>query len=222
MKGQKFGNPRGKTCRWTAELDGILKSAWAQGGLRAATRAIRQQQPTWSRYSIKKRAAVLELSRPKARPWSETDVNHLLWSIDSNASLALIAQRLGRTVAAVRKKLRDSGYTAESLGGYKVKEVADMFSVPPARVQYWVAEKLLLTKGGRITDSSFSKFLADHPKKIPFETLKPDMQNWLREVGYPCEENKANAVSVGSASTDYACRPAQYASAAESQSTNEG
>ena len=136
MKGQKFGNPRGKTCRWTPELDEILKSAWAQGGLRAAKRAIRQQQPTWSRYSIKKRAAALELCRRKARPWSETEVNHLLWSIDSNASMALIAERLGRTVAAVRKKLRERGYTAESLGGYKVKDVAEMFSVPPARVQY--------------------------------------------------------------------------------------
>ena len=151
MKGQKFGNPRGKTCRWTPELDEILKSAWAQGGIRAAKKAIRQQQPTWSQYSIKKRAAVLELCRPKARPWSETEVNHLLWSIDSNASMALIAERLGRTVAAVRKKLRERGYTAESLGGYKVKDVADMFSVAPARVQYWVAEKLLLTQGGRIT-----------------------------------------------------------------------
>jgi hypothetical protein len=198
MKGQKFGNPRGKTCRWTPELDEIVKSAWARGGLRAAKRAIRQQQPTWSWYSIKKRAAVLALCRPKARPWSDTEVNHLLWSIDSNASMALIAERLGRTIAAVRKKLRDLRYTAESLGGYKVKEVADMFSVAPARVQYWVAEKLLLTKGGRITESSFSKFLADHPKRIPFETLSPDMQNWLREMGYPVEQDEANAMSVGS------------------------
>ena len=198
MKGQKFGNPRGKTCRWTPELDEIVKSAWARGGLRAARRAIRQQQPTWSWYSIKKRAAVLALCRPKARPWSDTEVNHLLWSIDSNASMALIAERIGRTIAAVRKKLRDLRYTAESLGGYKVKEVADMFSVAPARVQYWVAEEFLLTKGGRITESSFSKFLADHPKRIPFETLSPDMQNWLREMGYPVEEAEANAMSVGS------------------------
>src|SRR6266705_2128523 len=185
MKAQKFGNPRGKTCRWTPELDEILKSAWARGGLRTARSAIRQQQPTWSGYSIKKRAAVLGLCRPKGRPWSYTEVNHLLLSIDSNASLTLIAERLDRTVAAVRKKLRDLGYTAESLGGYKVKEVADMVSVPPARVQYWIAEKLLLTKGGRITESSFAKFLTDHPKRIPFEALSPEMQNWLREMGYP-------------------------------------
>jgi len=198
MKGHKFGNPRGKTCRWTPELDDILRASWARGGLRIATRAIRQHQPTWSRYSIKRRAAVLALCRPKARPWSDTEVNHLLWSLDGNASMELIAERLGRTAAAVRKKLRDLGYTAESLGGYKVKEVADMFSVRPARVQYWVAEKLLLTKGGRITESSLSKFIADQPKRISFEILSPDMQNWLREMGYPVEGVEANAVSLGS------------------------
>jgi hypothetical protein len=197
MKGQKFGNPRGKTCRWTPELDEILKAAWAQGGLRAARRAIRQHQPSWSWYSVKKRAAVLALCRPKARPWSDTEVNHMLWSIDSNASLALIAERLGRTVAGVRKKLRNLGYTAESLGGYKVKEVADMLSVCPARVQYWVAEKLLLTKGGRITDSSLSKFLADHPEKIPFDSLSVDMQNWLREMGYRDRRDEPKAARVG-------------------------
>ena len=213
MKGRKHGKPRGKSCRWTPELDELLKSAWARGGLRAARRAIRQQQPTWSWYSVKKRAAVLALCRPRAPRWSETEVNHLLWSIDSNASLALIAERLGRTVAGVRKKLRDLGYTAESLGGYKVKEVADMFSVPPARVQYWVSEKLLLTKGGRITDSSLSKFLADYPEKIPFESLRLDMQNWLKEMGYPDRRGEPKAATF---------RLEQYASAAESQSANEG
>jgi len=184
-KGRKVGKPRGKTCRWTPELEDVLKAAWARGGLRAAWRAIRQYQPTWSRYSVKKRAATLGLCRRRAARWTDTDENHLLWSIDSNASLALIAERLGRTVPAVRKRLRDLDYTAESLGGFKVKDVAEMFGVPPPRVQYWVAEKLLLTKGGRITDSSVSKFLADHPEKIPFESLNVDMQNWLREMGYP-------------------------------------
>jgi len=121
----------------------------------------------------------------------------MLWSIDSNASLALIAERLGRTVTAVRRKLRELGYTAESLGGYKVKEVAEMFSVPPARVQYWVAEKLLLTKGGRITESSFSKFLADHPTRIPFATLSPDMQNWLREMGYRVVDRESKTAKGG-------------------------
>jgi len=68
-----------------------------------------------------------------------------------------------------------------------VKEVAEMLALPPARVQYWVAEGLLLTKGGRITESSFSTFLHEHPRKVPFETLSRDMQAWLVEMGYPAE-----------------------------------
>ena len=62
-------------------------------------------------------------------------------SIDSNASLELIAERLNRTVAAIRYRLWELGYKADSLGGYKVKEVAEMLSVPPRRVQHWVAEE---------------------------------------------------------------------------------
>ena len=196
-KGRKVGKPRGKTCQWTAELDDVLRAAWARGGLRAARRAIHQHQPMWSGYSVKKRAAALDLCRRRAPRWTDADESHLLWSIDSNASLNLIAERLGRSVAAVRKRLHDLEYTAESLGGFKVKDVADMFAIPPARVQYWVSEKLLLTKGGRITESSVSKFLADHPEKIPFESLSVEMQNWLREMGYPDSAGKPKAAGVG-------------------------
>jgi len=217
MKRQKYGKPRGKTCRWTPELDEVLKAAWAAGGLRAARRAIGQQQPTWCWCSIKRRALALSLCRPRARRWSDGDVNHLLMSIDGNASLALIAERLGRTLTSIRKKLSDLGYKAESLGGYKVKEVAEMLSVPPKRVQYWVEEKMLLTKGGRITDSSLSKFLSDFPEKVPYETLTPDMRSWLREMGYQAQDVETKAAIAG-----YALDPRQYSSAASSHSANDG
>jgi hypothetical protein len=197
MKGRKFGKPRGKTCTWTPELDDILKSTYSRGGLLAARRAIRQHQPAWSRYSVKRRAAVLGLCRTRALPWTDVDVEKMLWAIDSNASMALIAERLDRTVAAVRKKLRDLGYCAESLGGYKVKDVAEMFAVPPARVQYWVAEKMLFTKGGRITESSVEKFLTDYPEKIQFESLSVDMKKWLQEMGYQSQRDKSKVANAG-------------------------
>jgi hypothetical protein len=166
-------------------LDEVLKSSWASGGLRAARKAIRQYQPAWSIFSIKRRAAVLSLCRPRPGKWTRADIDHMLWALDSNASLALIAERLGRSVPAVRCKLRALGYTVESLGGYKIKELAEMLGVPAGRVRYWLDGKLLLTKGGRITDFSLSKFLADHPEKIPFENLSPDIQDWLCGMGYP-------------------------------------
>ena len=197
MNGQKVGKPRGKACPWTPELDEILKSAWARGGLRAARRAIRQQQPTWSWCSIRKRAAALALCRPKARPWSAEDVNRLLMSIDSNASLQLIAERLNRSVAAIRCRLWERGYKADSLGGYKVKEVAEMLCVPPRRVQHWVQKKELLTKGGRITDSSLSKFFRNRPERIPYEKLPSDMRQWLVEMGYPAGDEDPKAMVAG-------------------------
>src|ERR1041385_876077 len=95
MKGPKVGKARGKTCHWTPELDEVLRAAWVEGGVRAALRAVREHQPTWTFHSIRKRAAILSLCKPRAAPWSGTDVNRMLWAIDSNASLALIAERLG-------------------------------------------------------------------------------------------------------------------------------
>jgi hypothetical protein len=187
VKRSKLGKPRGKTYRWTPELDELLKTAWTKGGHLAARRAVRALQPTWSRYSIKRRAAALGLRRPKARRWTAQEDLDLERMIEGNASLRLIAKRLGRTVAAVRKHLWDLGHKAESLGGYKVKDLAETLGVPPARVQYWVAEGFLLTKGGRITESSFSKFLQEHSMRVPFETLSRETQNWLVEMGYPAE-----------------------------------
>ena len=146
---------------------------------------------------INNRAAALSLCRRRAPAWTDVDVEKMLWAIDSNASMALIAERLDRGVAAVRKKLRDLGYSAESLGGYKVKDVAEMFAVQPARVQYWVAEKMLFTKGGRITESSVEKFLSDYPEKIQFEKLSVDMQKWLREMGYQAQGDKSKVASAG-------------------------
>ena len=197
VKRRKLGTPRGPTCRWTPDLDAIVKAAWDKGGLRAARRAVRTLQPTWSHYSIKRRAAVLGLRRTRAPRWSSTDENNLERWLEGNASLALIARRLGRTVAAVRKRLWHLGHKAESLGGYKVKEVAEMLALPPARIQYWVAEGLLLTKGGRITESSFSTFLRDHSSRIPFETLGRDMQAWLVEMGYPAENTARRVRTAG-------------------------
>lgn len=196
-KGRKCGKPRGKGCHWTPELDEILKTVWVQRSPRAARRAIRQQQPTWSWSSIKKRAAALALTRPMARPWSAEDVNRLLMSIDSNASLELIAKRLNRTVAAIRYKLWELGYKAASLGGYKVKEVAEMLDVPPRRVQYWVQKKELLTKGGRITERSLSEFFRTCPEKIPYEKLPSDMRGWLREMGYPAGDEEPKTMVAG-------------------------
>lgn len=184
----EFGQSCERTHHWTPELESALKTAWSRGGARAARRAMRREVPSWSWSSIRKHASKLGLCRPKAKPWSQSEIDHLLWSIDSNASLSLIAKRLGRTVAAIRKRLWDMGYRAESFGGYKVKELAEMLGVPPSRVQYWVEEHLLFTKGGRITESSLTKFLADSPERIPFRALNDGMRNWLYEMGYPKRE----------------------------------
>ena len=105
---RESSSPRGKTYRWTPELDEVPKSAWALGGLRVARSATCQHQSTWSIYSIKKRAAALAGCHTRPRAWTQGDTDHMLWSIDSNASLTSIAERLGQTVGRFATSYRSS------------------------------------------------------------------------------------------------------------------
>jgi hypothetical protein len=184
---QKRARPRGSNCRWTKRLDNLLKRAWASGGPPEARRAIQKVQPAWGWHSIRKRAGVLRIRRPRPKPWTKASDDDLLWSIESNATLLSIAKRLGRSVRAIRARFYALGYKAENLGGYKVKELAEMLHLPPARIQYWVAARLLMTKGGRITDRSFSAFLRNFPNRIPLQALSLEMKHWLQEMGYPAD-----------------------------------
>jgi hypothetical protein len=67
-----------------------------------------------------------------------------------------------------------------------------------------VEENLLFTKGGRITESSLTNFLSEHPARIPFDRLRSEMQNWLREMGYPPmpAPQSAMAATSGGAGTE--------------------
>src|SRR5215467_14450797 len=97
MRGRRFGAPRGRMCRWTSEFDEVLRLAWAAGGLRAAQRAIGEFQPTWTVYSIRKRAAALSLcKRPPASMVRSCCQQNVLGN--RQCLLALIAERLGRSV----------------------------------------------------------------------------------------------------------------------------
>ena len=103
-----------------------------------------------------------------------------------------------------------------------MKEVAEMFGVLPGRVQYWVDEQMLLTKGGRITESSLSKFLCDFPEKIPYETLSPEMRSWLCEMGYPTKREEPKTEVASERVARQVVGTTKYSSAALSQSANDG
>ena len=183
--GGRDAKPRGKNCRWTPELDEVLRAAWARGGARAAWKEIKKQHPTWSLRSIKRRTKKLGLVKQR-RPWTLAELLVVEEGIDSNASLKTIAERIGRSVMAVRLRLARGGFEVSCLGGFKAKDLADWINVSPRTVRYWKETGLLHTKRGRITEHSFTEFCRNHPEKIPYEQLRdPDMKKWLREMGYP-------------------------------------
>jgi hypothetical protein len=73
------------------------------------------------RWPVNRRAAVLGLSRPKDRPWSNADVEYLEANYH-HVAIKGLCRRLSRSETAVRLKAKrlglrkyDEGYTAKSL-----------------------------------------------------------------------------------------------------------
>jgi hypothetical protein len=65
-------------------------------------------------------------------------------------------------------------------GGFKTKDLVLDLRVSEAQVNRWVRRGWLERKKGRITEDSLRWFCRDHPEEIPFDTLAPETQNWLR------------------------------------------
>lgn len=106
MKGQNFAKPSGTTCHWDCgQLTGRSASTSQRG------RFIRSGNGRVHYLCVN--GNLLRGPMLMSTKCSGQSTAMLRWP--------LIAERLGRSLGAVRHKLQTLGYTVESLGGYKVK-----------------------------------------------------------------------------------------------------
>jgi hypothetical protein len=146
-----------------------------------AIEKILQLHPEWSRDAVVWRARVLGLTRHRATPpelWSPT-LDHYLLSL-MGCQLETIARRLKRSKQSVLARLRRLGWGADFFGGFKTKDLVLDLRVSEAQVNRWVRRAWLERKKGRITEESLRSLCRHHPEEIPFDTLVPETQNWLR------------------------------------------
>jgi hypothetical protein len=153
------GRLREQTCR---SIPDLLRTAWASGGLHAERRAIRQQQPTCSRYPVKPCVALSRLRRPKPQPQTETGIDKLVLSSGSSACRSMLVKRRRRTVARHQRKLWE-------VGGLEGRE--------PTRIQGRVSRpaQTVMFKSSRVTESSHCSFLCDH---CPTRDSSLDAEPW--------------------------------------------
>lgn len=95
------------------------------------------------------------LPRPLSRPWLPEDDDKLLdWA--GYEPVTKIAQRLGRSVRAVRFRLGALGMSARVTDGWSQRALRKLLRMSRARLRYLVASGMLRVRDSRITASSLA------------------------------------------------------------------
>jgi hypothetical protein len=173
IAGMKLG-PAGKHDAINKVLQ--LVPEWTRGD---CWRRIRQLRKTSALPAIGKRPPCDELDKPKtpgparrpsAQPWSPDDDDKLLnWA--GYEPVKKIAQRLGRSVRAVRFRLGALGMSAKVTDGWSQRELRKLLRVSPARLRHLIGNGMLRVRDSRISASSLAVFYdKNRPSLDPFAT----------------------------------------------------
>src|ERR1700686_4538424 len=128
--------------------------------------------------------------RPSSRPWLPEDDDKLLdWA--GYEPVKKIAQRLGRSVRAVRFRLGALGMSAKVTDGWSQRGLRALLRVSPARLRYLIGNAMLRVRDSRITSSSLAAWCAkSRPstdsssiERLTAAIAKDDAHSWERAAG---------------------------------------
>jgi hypothetical protein len=101
--------------------------------------------------------ASLKPGRHAVRPWTLADDDKLLnWA--GYEPVRKIAQRLGRSVGAVRFRLGALGMSAKVKDGWSLRELRKLLRVSPARLKYLIGNGFLRVRDPRVTQDSLAEY----------------------------------------------------------------
>jgi hypothetical protein len=96
---------------------------------------------------------ILTVRRPPPRPWTTIDDDKLL-DLAGYEPVAKIAQRLGRSVCAVRFRLGSLGMSARVTDGWSLRALRKLLRVSPIRLRYLIANNILRIRDSRVSAES--------------------------------------------------------------------
>jgi hypothetical protein len=172
-----------KCTKELAAIDQLLLAAIKQGPAkkRAAITRIVELVPGWNRgqcwQRIKelrratKRAALEErhsakakksgeataIPRPVSRPWTPADDDRLL-NLAGYEPVKRIAQRLDRSVRAVRFRMAALGMSARVTDAWSLRALCKLLRIRPSRLRDFIGNGLLRVRDARISASSLAAF----------------------------------------------------------------
>src|SRR5579864_7413628 len=126
-------------------------------------------------------------SRQRSRPWTSADDDRLLnWA--GYEPVSKIAQRLGRSVPAVRFRLGALGMSAKVSDGWSQRALRKLLRVSPAKLRHLIGAGMLRVRDPRVTTLSLlalcnrNGFSLDHAAmdRITVALSKHDACPWER------------------------------------------
>ena len=147
--------------------------------------------------ALKKEGSNGSLCRPTARPWRPEDDDKLLdWAGYEPATK--IAQRLGRSVRAVRFRLGALGMSAKVKDGWSQRALLRLLRVSRARLRYLIGSGMLRVRDSRITECSLAAYCEkNHPAMGSSDAIQRPGIGIVKDEAYSWERAaKLLAVTV--------------------------
>jgi hypothetical protein len=122
-----------------------------------------------------------------ARPWTKSDDDKLL-NLAGYEPVEKIAQRLDRSVRAVRFRLCALGMTAKVTDGWSLRALRKLLRVSPARLRQFISSGMLRVRDPRITASSLTEFCRVNAAWItPATRERVEVATAKKREAYPWE-----------------------------------
>ena len=133
---------------------------WTRGDCWRRIRELRKtmQPPADDRKPSKKQqSGNAATARSTSKPWTPADDDRLL-NLAGYEPVPKIAQRLGRSVRAVRFRLGALGMSATVTDGWSLRALQKLLRVGPARLRYLIGHGLLRVRNAHVTAASLAAF----------------------------------------------------------------
>ena len=134
----------------------------------AKREALEQRHPVKAK---KKSGEAAAARRPVSRPWTPTDDDRLL-KLAGYEPVKRIAQRLDRSVRAVRFRMTALGMSARVTDAWSLRALWKMLRVRSSRLTYFIGNGLLKVRDARITPNSLAAFCDQNLPSLAPSTLE--------------------------------------------------
>jgi hypothetical protein len=145
---------------WPQEVKDLLRKGYHEGGQkkRQALKAIRELYPglpshTLSRFARRQGWLKNTASDHKTRPWTDHE-ERKLWELAGYEPAVRIGERLGRSEAAVRCRLKMLGLSVRVKDGWSFRALQQLLHVGPCKLRRFVVQGSLRVRDPRISASS--------------------------------------------------------------------